>query len=139
MLQPKALNYRKPFKSSLNRTKAPNKPFVYANLCLISLEAGFISSKNLEASRQAIQRKIKRKGKLWFRIFPQRVITKKPVEQRMGKGKGPVSHYASKVSPGTVLFELGGVMLTKGQSAFKTGSAKLPVKTKILFRRHPHF
>ena len=91
-----------------------------------------ITSKQIESARQAISRKIKKKGgKIWIKIFPKTPITKKPNEVRMGKGKGNLSHWAAKVRGGSIVFEIGGVNKNVAIKAFKTGGAKLPVKTKI--------
>ena len=96
-----------------------------------TVESGTISARQIEAARQSIMRKINRKGKLWIRVFPSLPITKKPTEVRMGKGKGSVSFWAAKVIGGSVIFELCGVNLNTAISAFKTGGAKLPVRTVI--------
>jgi large subunit ribosomal protein L16 len=95
------------------------------------MESGILSSKQIEAARQAIARKIKRKGKLWIRIFPDLPITAKSTGVRMGKGKGQFSHWGARVRGGTVLFEVCGVNSLTVYSALKTGGAKLPVKTTI--------
>ena len=96
-----------------------------------AIESGTISAKQIEAARQSINRKIQRKGKLWIRIFPDLPITSKPTEVRMGKGKGAVSHWVVKVGGGNVIFELCGVTKNTAISAFKTGGAKLPIKTVV--------
>ena len=108
-------------------------PEIFGLVGLKSTESGTVSAKQIEASRQAIMRKIKRSGKLWIRVYPNTPITKKPIEVRMGKGKGSVSYYSAKVSSGTVLFELCGVNKNTAVAAFKTGGAKLPIKTKVVF------
>jgi large subunit ribosomal protein L16 len=132
LLQPKKLKFKKTRKGKLKKFKH-NKNLVYGNIGLKSLESGYITSKQIEASRQSINRKIKRSGKIWIRIFPNTPITKKPLETRMGKGKGSVDHWASKVSGGTVLFELCGISHKKAFLALKTGSAKLPIKTSVIY------
>ena len=104
----------------------------FGTIGLKTAESGTISARQLEAARQSITRKIERKGKLWLRVFPDIPITAKPNEVRMGKGKGPVSHWGVKVGGGCILFELCGVNRQVAISAFKTGGAKLPIKT-ILF------
>lgn len=130
ILQPKKTKYQKVRKGKLNK-------FVYkSNLHfgtfgLKALESGLITAKQLEAARQAITRKIKKRGKIWIKIFPNIPVTKKPTEIRMGKGKGNVSHWVSKIRGGSILFEIVGVNKKTAQKAFKTGSAKLPIKTQI--------
>jgi large subunit ribosomal protein L16 len=99
---------------------------------LKAAQSGTMSSRQIEAARQAIVRKLSRKGRLWIRVFPTIPITTKPTEVRMGKGKGNVSHWGVKVSAGTILFEIDGVAKSIAVLAFKTGGAKLPVKTAIL-------
>lgn len=97
------------------------------------MNSGFVTAKQIEAARQAITRKIKRKGKVWVRIFPDQPITSKPTEVRMGKGKGAFSHWAAKIRGGSIIFEVCGINLKTALKAFRTGGAKLPVKTTIFF------
>jgi len=130
-LQPKRSKYKKIKKGKLKKFEFKTNKLNFGTIGLKAIEAGMISAKQLEAARQAITRKIQRKGKLWIRIFPMLPITKKPTEVRMGKGKGPVSYWSSRVAGGTVLFELCGVTINTAISAFKTGGAKLPIKTTI--------
>lgn len=130
-LQPKKTKYKKVQKGSLKKYSYKSKKLDFGTIGLKSIESGIISAKQLESSRQAIARKIKRKGKLWIKIFPTLPITKKPTEVRMGKGKGSVSHWSSRVRGGTTIFELCGVNYKTSILAFKTGRAKLPVKTKV--------
>ena len=130
-LQPKRSKYKKFRKGKLTKLNFKNPKLLFGTIGIKSLEAGIISSRQIEAARQAISRKIQRKGKLWIRIFPSYPVTKKPIEERMGKGKGAVSYWAAKVSGGTMLFELGGIPVNIALAAFKTGGAKLPLKTTI--------
>jgi large subunit ribosomal protein L16 len=130
MLQPKLFKYKKSFKSNLKNYSYKKNDLLYGEIGLKALQSGYISAKQLESARQSIQRKIKRKGKLWFRIFPSIPITKKPIELRMGKGKGPLSHWAVKLRKGQMIFEMSGVNTFKAKLAFRTGGAKLPIKTK---------
>lgn len=132
-LQPKKLKFKKIKKGKILKINYKSNKLNYGFIGLKSIQSGTISARQIEAARQAIMRKIKRIGKLWIRIYPHTPITKKPVEVRMGKGKGSVSYYSSKVPAGTVIFELCGVNKNTALSAFKTGKAKLPVKTKIIF------
>ena len=133
LLQPKKLKFKKLRKGKISKVNFKSNKLNFGLIGLKSLESGYITARQIEASRQAIMRRIKRNGKLWIRIFPHVPITKKPIEVRMGKGKGSVSYYSAKVSKGTVLFELCGINTNTALSAFTTGKAKLPIKTKIIF------
>jgi large subunit ribosomal protein L16 len=130
-LQPKRSKYKKVKKGKLSRFEYRSNSLKFGTIGLKAAESGIISARHLESARQAITRKIKRKGKLWLRVFPNLPITSKPTEVRMGKGKGSVSHWAVRVSSGAVLFELCGITTNTAISAFKTGGAKLPIKTLI--------
>ena len=130
-LQPKKSKYKKLRKGKLTKLNFRNNKLLFGSIGIKALESGIISSRQIEAARQAISRRIQRKGKIWIRIFPSYPVTKKPIEVRMGKGKGAVNYWAAKVSGGTVLFELEGISNNIAMSAFKTGGAKLPVKTGI--------
>jgi large subunit ribosomal protein L16 len=133
LLQPKKTKYKKTKKGKLPKLNFKSNKLKFGVIGLKSIESGTISSRQLEAARQAINRKMKRKGKLWLRIFPSISVTAKPAAVRMGKGKGSVSHWVSKIGSGTIILELCGVSNFISISALKTGSAKLPVKTKIVF------
>lgn len=131
-LQPKKVKYKKIRKGKLSKLEFKSNKLVFGNIGLKSSESGTISARQIEACRQAISRKIKRKGKLWIRIFPDIPILSKPTASRMGKGKGVISHWGVKVAGGTVLFEICGIKDPKiVLSALKTGGNKLPIKTKI--------
>ena len=130
LLQPKKVKYKKRRKGKLNRFNH-KADLTFGTIGLKSLESGFISARQIESARQAISRKIKKRGKLWIKIFPDVPITKKPTEVRMGKGKGNVSHWSAKVKGGSIIFEICGVTKKTAIKAFKTGSSKLPVKTKL--------
>ena len=131
LLQPRKSKYKKVRKGKLPRLEFRANQLKFGTVGLKAAESGTINARQIEAARQAITRKIKRKGKVWIRIFPSLPITSKPTEVRMGKGKGSVSHWATKVGGGTVLFELCGVTLNVAITAFQTGGAKLPIKTKV--------
>lgn len=131
ILTPKKLKYKKVRKGRLSKLEFKTNTLRFGEIGLKTIESGTINSKQIEAARQAIVRKIKRKGKVWIRIFPNLPITSKPTGSRMGKGKGPVSHYVAKLKGGTVIFEICGVSLKTAISALKTGSAKLPTKNRI--------
>lgn len=128
---PKQVKYKKTKKGKLVKLEFKANKLNFGTIGLKACEAGIISSKQIEAARQAIVRKIKRKGKLFIRIFPYLPITAKSTGIRMGKGKGQISHWGARVRGGTVLFEICGVNNITATSAFKTGGAKLPIKTKI--------
>ncbi len=130
-LQPKKSKYSKIRKGKLKKFDFRQNSLKFGTIGLKALESGTVSARQIEAARQAIVRKIKRKGKLWIKIFPHLPVTNKPTEVRMGKGKGAVKYWASQVRRGTILFELCGVDIKNATLAFKTGSAKLPVKTKV--------
>jgi len=130
-LQPKKTKYKKIKKGKLKNLEFKANKLNFGTIGLKSVESGLISSKQIEAARQAIVRKTKRKGKIWIKIFPDLPITKKPTEVRMGKGKGSVSHWSARIKGGTVLFEMCGINPKTAIAAFKTGGAKLCVKTLI--------
>lgn len=128
---PKNIKYKKTKKGKLVKLEFKSNNLKFGTVGLKAAESGIISSKQIEAARQAISRKIKRKGKIWIRIFPYLPITSKPTGVRMGKGKGQISHWGARVRGGTTLFEVCGVNFSIVISALKTGGAKLPIKTKI--------
>jgi len=128
---PKKTKFKKARKGKLKQFEFKSNKLRFGVIGLKAAESGIINSRQIEAARQAITRKTLRKIKLWVRIFPDLSITSKPTGVRMGKGKGPFSHWGARVSGGTVLFEACGVNLNTIISALKTGGAKLPIKTKI--------
>ena len=130
-LQPKRSKYKKLRKGKLARLDFKKNKLKFGCIGLKTLESGFITARQIESARQTINKKIKKKGKLWLRIFPDYPITKKPTEVRMGKGKGSVSHWSARVKSGTVIFELHGISIKIASSALKKGSSKLSLKTKI--------
>jgi len=131
-LQPKRSKYKKVRKGTLKRLEFKSNKLKFGTIGLKACQSGVLTSKQIESARQAITRKTNRKGKLWLRVFPDLPITSKPTEVRMGKGKGAVSHWAVKVACGKMLFELCGINLSTARLAFKTGGAKLSIKTKIV-------
>ena len=131
-LQPKKSKHKKVKKGVLPKLTYKTNKLKFGNIGLKALESGTISARQIEAARQSINRKIERKGKLWIRVFPDLPITAKPNEVRMGKGKGPVSHWGVKIGGGCILFELCGVNKSVAVAAFKTGGAKLPIKTIVV-------
>ncbi len=133
VLHPKKTKYKKIQKGNLSKLNFRSNKLKFGNIGLKATKSGTISSRQIEAARQAIVRKVNRKGKLWIRVFPTVPITTKPTEVRMGKGKGAFSHWSAKVNAGTIIFEIYGISQKIAITAFKTGGAKLPVKTMILF------
>ena len=131
-LMPKRTKYRK-MQKGRNRGRATRGIDVtYGEYGLQALEAGWITSNQIEAARIAMTRFIKRGGKVWIKIFPDKPITKKPAETRMGSGKGGVEYYVAVVKPGRVLFEMEGVAEEVAREAFRLASHKLPIKTKFI-------
>lgn len=128
----KPLKFKKTRKGKLVKLEFKTK-LTFGTVGLKSSEAGILSARQIEAARQSIARKTKRKAKIWIKIFPDLPITSKPTGVRMGKGKGQVSHWGARVRGGTVLFEVCGANINLMLSALKTASAKLPVKTKIFY------
>ena len=129
--EPKQTKYKKTKKGKLKKLEFKSNKLKFGTIGLKAAESGIINSRQIEAARQAIARKIKRKGKIWIKIFPDLPITLKPTGVRMGKGKGQVAYWGARVSGGTVLFETCAANLNTILSALKTGGAKLPIKTKI--------
>jgi len=135
MLQPKRTKHRKVFKGRMKGDAQRGNALSFGSYGIKSLEYHWITSRQIEAARIAATRYMKREGQLWIRIFPDKPITKKPLEVRMGKGKGSVEYYAAVVKPGRMMFELDGVPFDIAQEALRLASQKLPVKTKFIIRR----
>ena len=134
MLAPKRTEYRKQQRGRMKGRATRNVEISFGDFGLMALEQAWITNRQIEASRVAISRHIKRGGKVWIRIFPDKPYTKKPAETRMGKGKGAPEYWVAPVKPGTVMFELGGVDRAMAEEAMKRASSKLPIKTKFLVR-----
>jgi len=134
MLQPKRTKFRKQFKGR-NRGQAIRGGRVgFGDFGLKAVTRGRITARQIEAARRAISRHVKRGGKLWIRIFPDKPITKKPLEVRQGKGKGSVEYWVALVQPGRILFEIEGIPAELAREAFKLASAKLPISTTFVER-----
>jgi large subunit ribosomal protein L16 len=134
MLSPKRTKYRKQM-TGKNRGKAWRGSDVsFGDFALQALESSHLTARQIEASRMAIQRHVKRAGKLWIRVFPDKPVTKKPLEVRMGSGKGSVEGWVAVVKPGRVLFEIAGVSEAEARTAFRLAAAKLPIHTRVLSR-----
>lgn len=135
MLQPKRTKHRKVQKGRLKGNASRGTRINFGDFGLKAREPGHITSRQIEAARVAITRRMKRAGKVWIRIFPDKPITKKPAETRMGKGKGAPEYFVAPVKPGRVLFEVGGgVSREVAQEALRLGRHKLPIKTKFVTR-----
>lgn len=132
MLQPKRTKYRKPFRVPYEGKAKRGTEINFGTYALRSTESAWIDARQIEATRKAITRHIKRGGKLWIRIFPHNPLTKKPLEVRMGKGKGSVDKYVAVVKPGMILFELDFHNEAQAREALRLGMHKLPVKCKIV-------
>jgi large subunit ribosomal protein L16 len=134
MLQPARTKYRKMHKGRTHGRAYRGSDLTYGEFGLMSLQPGWITSRQIEAARIAMTRHVKRGGKIWIRIFPDKPITKKPAETRMGTGKGGVEYYVAVVKPGRILYEMEGMTADVATSALKLAQAKLPVLTKIVTR-----
>jgi len=134
MLQPKRTKYRKQQKGNRRGLALRGSNVSFGDYALQSVERGYLTSRQIEAARMAIQRETKRLGKLFIRVFPDKPLTKKPLETRMGTGKGSVEEYVAVVLPGRVLYELEGVSKELAEKAFKLASNKLPLTCKVLVR-----
>lgn len=134
MLMPKKVKYRRRQKGRMKGKALAGSSVDFGNCGLKALEPGWISNRQIEAARIAITRHTKRGGKLWIRIFPDKPISKKPAETRMGKGKGAPDGWVAVVKPGRILYELQGVPLDLAREAMRLASHKLPIKTKFVTR-----
>jgi large subunit ribosomal protein L16 len=135
MLQPKKTKYRRRQKGRMKGNAQRGHQLAFGSFGIKTLDSAWITGRQIEAARQAIVRYMKREGQVWIRIFPDKPITKKPAEVRMGKGKGSPEGFVAPVTPGRILFEIEGVTLAVAQEALRLGAQKLPVKTKFVVRR----
>ncbi len=135
MLQPKRTKYRKVQKGRMKGNAGRGNQLSHGMYGIKSLDSNFLTSRQIEAARIAATRYMKREGQLWIKIFPDKPITKKPLEVRMGKGKGNVEYWAAVVKPGRILFEVGGVPLDIAKEALRLAAQKLPVRTKFIVAR----
>ncbi len=134
MLQPKRTKYRKMMKGRIKGNATRGAQLAFGSFGLKTLDEGFITSRQIEAARIAVTRYMKREGKVWIRIFPDKPITAKPAEVRMGKGKGAPSHWVAVVRPGRIMFEAEGVPMDIAKEAMRLAAQKLPVRTKFVIR-----
>jgi large subunit ribosomal protein L16 len=134
MLQPKRTKFRKQHKGKNRGLALRGSKVSFGEFGLKSTERGRLTARQIEAGRRAMARSVKRGGKIWIRIFPDKPITKKPLEVRMGKGKGGVEYWVALIQPGRMLFEMEGVSEEQAREAFRLAAAKLPIKTTFVTR-----
>ena len=135
MLQPARTKYRKMMKGRMPGRAYRGSDLTYGDFGLMTLQPGWLTSRQIEAARIAMTRYVKRGGKIWIRVFPDKPITKKPAETRMGTGKGAVEYYVAVVKPGRILYEMEGMTSEVAHTALKLAQAKLPVLTRIVNRK----
>ncbi len=135
MLQPKKTKFRKQQKGKMKGNSERGNQLAFGSFGIKAMEETWLTGRQIEAARQAITRKMKREGQLWIRVFPDKPLTKKPAEVRMGKGKGAPELFVARISPGRIVFESEGVNLETAKEAMRLGSQKLPIKTKFIVRR----
>jgi len=136
MLQPKRVKYRKQQRGRMKGMAHRGATLAFGDYGLKAMEPCWLTNRQLEAGRVALTRAVKRGGKIWIRVFPDKPFTKKPAETRMGKGKGNPEYWVAVVKPGRILFELGGVNETLGRAAMERAIQKLPIKAKFVVRAH---
>ena len=135
MLQPKRTKHRKMQKGRMKGNAKRGAVISFGSYALKALDQHWITDRQIEAARQALTREMKREGNVWIRIFPDKPVTRKPAEVRMGKGKGAPEYWVAVIKPGTILFEAGGVNLATAKEALALAEGKLPIKTKFTVRR----
>ncbi len=135
MLQPKKTKFRKQQKGKMKGFAKRGYELSFGTFGIKSLEETWMTGKQIESARQAITRRMKRQGQLWIRVFPDKPVTKKPAEVRMGKGKGAPEYFVARVSPGRMIFESAGVDLETARESMRLGAQKLPVNTKFVVKR----
>lgn len=137
MLMPKRVKYRKQMRGRRRGQALRGADVHFGDFGLQALEPAWITQRQIEAARRAIVRYIKRRGRLWIRIFPDKPVTAKPAETRMGKGKGTVDHWVAVVKPGRILFEMAGIDEATAREALRLAGFKMPIKTKFVKRSDP--
>ena len=135
MLEPKKVKYRRVHRGNRRGMAMTGNHVSFGSYGLKAVESSWVTARQIEASRIVISRVVRKIGKMWIRIFPDKPVTARPAETRMGKGKGSLDHWVAVVKPGRVMFEIDGVTLEEAQKAFRDASHKLPMKTKIVQRR----
>lgn len=134
MLSPKRVIHRKVQRGRIKGNATRDNHIDFGDIALVALESVWLSAKQIEAARVAINRRIDRKGHVWTRVFPDKPISKKPAETRMGKGKGSPEFWAAVIKPGMILFEVGEVDIKAAEAALTLAASKLPIKTRIAFK-----
>jgi len=132
MLQPKRVKYRRAFRGKRTGIASRGSSIEFGDFALKALDSSWLTARQIEAARRAIAHYTKRSGRVWIRIFPDKPVSKKPAETRMGSGKGAVDHYVAVVKPGTILFEMGGVERGVAAEAMKRAAAKLPIESRFI-------
>jgi len=135
MLQPKKTKFRKQQKGRMKGNTSRGHQLAFGSFGIKTMQEAWITGRQIEAARQAVTRYMKREGQLWIRIFPDKPVTKKPAEVRMGKGKGAPEYFVARVTPGRIMFEAEGVPLEVAKEAMRLAAQKLPVKTRFVVRR----
>jgi large subunit ribosomal protein L16 len=135
MLQPKKTKYRKMQKGKMKGNAKRGSQLAFGSFGIKALEECLLTGRQIEAARQAVTRYMKREGQIWIRVFPDKPITKKPAEVRMGKGKGAPEYFVARVTPGRILFEAEGVSFEIAKEALRLAAQKLPISTKLVVRR----
>jgi large subunit ribosomal protein L16 len=135
MLQPKKTKYRKQQKGRMKGDAHRGHELAFGSFGIKTMEEAWLTGRQIEAARQAVTRHMKREGQIWIKIFPDKPVTKKPAEVRMGKGKGAPEYFVARVTPGRIIFEADGVPLAVAKEALRLAAQKLPVDTKFVVRR----
>ncbi len=135
MLQPKRSKFRKQQKGRIREVAKRGTTISFGSFALKALEPVWLNNRQIESARQAMTRAMKREGSVWIRVFPDKIITRKPAEVRMGKGKGNPEFWAAVVEPGRIIFEVDGVSMETAKGAMHLAAQKLPIKTKFVIRR----
>jgi large subunit ribosomal protein L16 len=135
MLEPKRVKRRRVFRGKIKGNTSRGHEIAFGDFAIKAIDGKFITSRQIEACRVAINRRLQREGQVWIRVFPDKPITRKAAETRMGSGKGSLDHWVAVVHPGRILFEIGGVNMDIAKEALRLAQFKLPIKTKIVVRR----
>ena len=135
MLEPKKIKFRRHHRGNRRGMASRGSHVAFGTYGLKAMEPGWVTARQIEASRIVISRVVRKVGKMWIRIFPDKPITAKPAETRMGKGKGALDHWVAVIKPGRILFEIDGVSKEEADKAFRDAGHKLPIKTKVVERR----
>jgi large subunit ribosomal protein L16 len=138
MLMPRRVKYRKQQRGRMSGIAKGGSNIAFGDYALMTEEPGYITSRQIEAARRAMTRYVRRGGKIWIRVFPDKPVTKKPAEVRMGKGKGATDHWVAVVKPGRILFEMAGVAHDDAIEAMRLASHKLPTSVKVIQREGVH-